>query len=88
METTTIDPTSPAAGSNGMAHAGARAREMGRRAAQGLTEVVETALRRVRERDVSGALSDVRRLVQERPGAALLTAAVLGFVLARSLTRR
>jgi hypothetical protein len=90
VETSTpIEPTTPLTdGGNGMSQAGAHAREMGRRAARTLAEVAETAMRRVRDRDLSGALSDIRRLIDERPGAALLAAAAVGFLLARSLTRR
>jgi hypothetical protein len=33
-------------------------------------------------------LSDIQRTVKRHPGAALLTAAAVGFVIARALTRR
>jgi hypothetical protein len=65
-----------------------RAVEAGRRAASTMAGVVQTATQRVRDRDYRGALADIRRFVDERPGAALVTAAVVGFVLARSLARR
>jgi ElaB/YqjD/DUF883 family membrane-anchored ribosome-binding protein len=42
----------------------------------------------VRERDYRAVLEDARRFVDEKPGAALLAAAVIGFVLARLLARR
>jgi hypothetical protein len=86
QSSTSMDPTTTLGDGNGMSQAGAKAQAMGRRAAGTVTDVMETVMRRVRDRDVSGALSDIRRIVQERPGAALLTAAVIGFVLARSLS--
>ena len=89
MQTTSIDPTTALGnGGDGISDVGARARQIGRQAARSITDVAETVMQRVRDRDLGAALSDVRRIVQERPGAALLAAAVLGFVLARSLSRR
>jgi len=66
----------------------ARAMDAGRRAAHTLTDVLDTASRRVRDHDLRGAMTDVRRFVEQRPGAALITAAFIGFVLARSFARR
>ena len=67
---------------------GSRAMDAGRKAASTMASVMQTASRRMRDRDYRGALADVRRFVDERPGAALIAAAVIGFVLARSLSRR
>lgn len=41
----------------------------------------------VRENDVKSMLSDLQSLVKKNPGPALLTAAVLGFLVARTLSR-
>lgn len=87
METSTFDDPTTRLG-DGMAQAGSRAQQMGRRAARSIADIADTVAQRVRDRDLGGAISDVRRIVQERPGAALLTAVVIGFVLARSLSRR
>jgi hypothetical protein len=88
VETTTFnDPTRTGNDGDGLSQAGSHAQELGRRAARTITDMADTVAQRVRERDLSGALSDVRRIVQEKPGAALLTAVVIGFVLARSLSR-
>jgi hypothetical protein len=70
------------------ANVASRAMDAGRKAASTLAGVMERTTQRVRDRDYRGALADVRRFVDERPGAALLTAAVIGFVIARSLARR
>lgn len=40
-----------------------------------------------REHDVRSMLADVRKLVKNNPGPALLTAAVLGFLVARTFSR-
>ena len=65
-----------------------RAVEAGRKAASTLADVMQTTTQRVRDRDYRGALTDIRRFVDERPGTALVAVAVIGFVLARSLSRR
>jgi hypothetical protein len=65
-----------------------RAVDAGRTAAGVMADVMQTASRRVRDRDLRGALTDVRRFVDERPGAALVAAAVIGFIVMRSLARR
>jgi ElaB/YqjD/DUF883 family membrane-anchored ribosome-binding protein len=85
---TTIDEDTPYRSNGGASPVSARARELGRNAVRTLSDVMDTVTRRVRERDVKGALSDVRRLVHDHPGAALAAAAALGFVLARTLSRR
>jgi hypothetical protein len=41
----------------------------------------------LRENDLKGMMQDVRKLVKNNPGPALLTAAVLGFLLARTFSR-
>lgn len=65
-----------------------RALDVGRSAAHTLADTAETLTRRVRERDWTGALADARRIVQERPGVALIAAVVLGFFLKRALSAR
>ncbi|MEP7246751.1 MAG: hypothetical protein ABI885_24155 [Gammaproteobacteria bacterium] len=41
----------------------------------------------IRENDLKSMLTDVQKLVKNNPGPALLTAAVLGFLVARTFTR-
>jgi ElaB/YqjD/DUF883 family membrane-anchored ribosome-binding protein len=41
----------------------------------------------VRENDLKSMLADVQKLVKNNPGPALLTAAVLGFLVARTFSR-
>jgi hypothetical protein len=41
----------------------------------------------LRENDLKGMLQDVQKLVKNNPGPALLTAAALGFLLARTFSR-
>jgi ElaB/YqjD/DUF883 family membrane-anchored ribosome-binding protein len=41
----------------------------------------------VRENDLKSMLADVQKIVKNNPGPALLTAAALGFLVARSLSR-
>jgi len=41
----------------------------------------------VRENDLKGMLADVQKIVKNNPGPALLTAAVLGFLVARTFSR-
>jgi ElaB/YqjD/DUF883 family membrane-anchored ribosome-binding protein len=73
---------------DGTSPAKSRALEFGRRTARTVGSILQTASRRARDRDVRGALSDIREIVDEHPGTALAAAAVIGFVLARSLARR
>ena len=49
---------------------------------------MQTAADYVREQDVQGMISDAGRGVKRHPGATLLTAAAVGFLLARTLSRR
>lgn len=55
------------------------------RAAHSTAAAVETAADYVRDQDLGAMLSDVRAAVKRHPGAALLAATALGFVIARSL---
>jgi hypothetical protein len=41
----------------------------------------------VRDQDVKSMLSDIQQIVKRHPGATLATAAALGFLLARSISR-
>jgi hypothetical protein len=41
----------------------------------------------VRENDLKSMMADMQRLVKNNPGPALLTAAALGFLIARTLSR-
>ena len=41
----------------------------------------------VRDQDLEGMIEDAQRLVKKHPGAVLLAAAALGFVIGRSFTR-
>jgi hypothetical protein len=41
----------------------------------------------VRESDLEDMFSDVKRIVKERPGVALLAVAIAGFVVGRALSR-
>ena len=55
------------------------------RAAHSTAAAVETAADYVRDQDLSAMFEDVREAVKRHPGAALLAATALGFVIARSL---
>ncbi len=57
------------------------------RAAFTAADTMEAAAEYVRGQDVQAMLADVGRMVKRHPGATLLTAAAVGFLLARSLTR-
>jgi hypothetical protein len=48
---------------------------------------MEAAAEFVRDHDVETMIDDARQLVRRRPGATLLAAAALGFVLARAFSR-
>ena len=56
-------------------------------AAEAASEIMEGAADYVRDQDLEGMISDARQLVKRHPGAVLLAAAALGFVIGRSLTR-
>lgn len=50
-------------------------------------EALEDAAEYVRDQDVRAMLSDVRQAITRHPGAALLTAAAVGFLIARGFSR-
>jgi hypothetical protein len=57
------------------------------RAAHTTAEAMERAADYMRDQDVEEILSDAQQLVKRHPGAALLTAAAVGFLLARAFSR-
>jgi hypothetical protein len=57
------------------------------RAAHGTAEAMEKTAEYVRDQDVEAMLSDVGNVVKRHPGAVLLAAAAVGFLLARALSR-
>jgi hypothetical protein len=57
-------------------------------AARSTADAMERAADYVREQDVRAMLSDLRKAANRHPGAVLLAAAVLGFMLARAVSRR
>lgn len=56
-------------------------------AAYTAADAMEGAADYVRDQDLRGALSDIKDIVKKHPGATLLTAAAVGFLVARSFTR-
>ena len=56
-------------------------------AAHATADAVVSAADYVRENDVTAMLADVQRVVKNNPGVALLTAAAVGFLIARSFSR-
>ena len=56
-------------------------------AAHATANAVGVAADYVRDNDVKAMLADVQRLVKNNPGVALLSAAALGFLLARTFSR-
>lgn len=56
-------------------------------AAHRTAEAVGTAANYVRENDVASMLGDLQQLVKNNPGPALLGAAALGFLIARTFSR-
>jgi ElaB/YqjD/DUF883 family membrane-anchored ribosome-binding protein len=56
-------------------------------AAHATADAVVVAADYVRENDVKAMLTDVQKLVKNNPGVALLTAAALGFLMARTFSR-
>ena len=56
-------------------------------AAHATANAVGVAADYVRETDVKAMMTDVQRLVKNNPGVALLTAAALGFLIARPFSR-
>jgi len=57
------------------------------KAAHATADAVSVAANYVRENDLQTMVADVQRLVKNNPGPALLTAAALGFLLARTFSR-
>ena len=56
-------------------------------AAEATSEAMEAAADYVRDQDLEGMISDAQQLVKRHPGAVLLAAAALGFVIGRSFFR-
>ena len=56
-------------------------------AAHTAANAMETAAGYVRENDMKSMLADVQKIVKDNPGPALLTAAALGFLIARTFSR-
>ena len=56
-------------------------------AAHATADAVGVAADYVRDNDVKAMMADVLQLVKKNPGAALLTAAALGFLMGRTLSR-
>jgi ElaB/YqjD/DUF883 family membrane-anchored ribosome-binding protein len=56
-------------------------------AAHATADAVGVAADYVRDNDVKAMMGDVQRLVKNNPGPALLIAAALGFLIARTFTR-
>ena len=57
------------------------------RVAHAAADSLDRTAKYIREHDAAGMMSDVKRLVKDNPVPALIGAAILGFLLARTLTR-
>jgi hypothetical protein len=57
------------------------------RAAHAAANTLNQTAEYIREHDVASMMADVKRVVKDNPGPALLGAVILGFVLARTLSR-
>jgi ElaB/YqjD/DUF883 family membrane-anchored ribosome-binding protein len=57
------------------------------RAANAAADAMESAAGYVRDSDLKAMVEDVQQIVKRHPGATLLTAAAVGFLLARTLSR-
>jgi hypothetical protein len=57
------------------------------RAAYTAADAMETAAGYVRDQDLKAILSDLQQTVKKHPGATLLAAAAVGFLIARSFSR-
>ena len=57
------------------------------RAAQSTADAMEMAADYVRDQDLKGMLSDIARVAKRHPGATLLAAAALGFLVVRAIGR-
>lgn len=58
------------------------------RAAHATANAMDSAADYLRDQDVRAMMSNVRQVARRHPGATLLTAAAVGFLIARSLRRR
>ena len=56
-------------------------------AANTAADAMESVADYVRDQDLRSMLSDAQQIVRKHPGATLVTAAAIGFLLARSLSR-
>jgi len=56
-------------------------------AAHTTADTLESGAKYIRSHDVKGMMDDLQRLVKNNPGPALLGAALLGFLVARSFSR-
>ncbi len=57
------------------------------RAARAAADSLDHTAKYIREHDAAGMMTDVKRLVKDNPVPALIGAAILGFLLARTLSR-
>lgn len=57
------------------------------RAAHSTADVLERTAQYLEDQDWRAMLADLRQVAKRHPGATLITAAALGFLLARSLSR-
>ena len=57
------------------------------RAAHTAAEAMEKTAGYLRDQDINDMLADVRQVIKRNPGATLLTAAAVGFLLARVFSR-
>ncbi len=58
------------------------------RAAHGAADAMQSAVVYLQDQDWRSMLADLRQAARRNPGVTLLTAAAVGFLLARSLSRR
>jgi hypothetical protein len=58
------------------------------RAAHVTANAMDHAANYLHDQDVRGMMADVRQVARRHPGATLLTAAAIGFLIARSISRR
>jgi len=56
-------------------------------AANTAADAMESVADYVRDQDLKSMLSDARQVIRKHPGATLVTAAAIGFLLARSFSR-
>lgn len=76
------------AAAGGMDAAAAALHDKAASAAHTAADAAGTAANYVRDADVKSMLSDLQRVVKNNPGPALVTAAALGFLIARIFSRR